>query len=75
MMSYTASAAWSRLVLSLCCTEPGPSCGAVLSDRIITVAMSRNGQLGLCCTVEPNCSDMSARLVAASVIRDHALDT
>jgi hypothetical protein len=75
MMSYTASAAWIRLVLSLCCTKPDPSCGAVLWGRIITVAMSRNGQLGLRCTVEPNCSGMSARLVAASVIRDHALDT
>jgi hypothetical protein len=34
MMSYTASAAWSRLVLSLCCTEPGPFRGAVMSGRI-----------------------------------------
>jgi hypothetical protein len=37
--------------------------------------MSRSGQLGLCCTVELNCSDMSARLAGASVTRDRALDT
>jgi hypothetical protein len=74
-MSCTASAAWSRLVLSLCCTEPGPSCGAILLGRITTVAMSRSGQLGLCCTVKLNCSGLSARLADASVTRDHALDT
>jgi hypothetical protein len=43
--------------------------------RITTVAMSRSGQLGLRCTVEPNCSGMSARLACASVICDRALDT
>jgi hypothetical protein len=75
MMSCTASAAWSHLVLSLCCTEPVPSCGAVLSGRIITVAMCRSGQLGLRCTVEPNCSGLSARLTGASITRDHTLDT
>jgi hypothetical protein len=75
MISCTASAVWSRLVLSLCCTEPGPSRGAVLSGRKTTVATSRSGQLCLCCTVEPNCSSMSARLVGASVTRDRALDT
>jgi hypothetical protein len=37
--------------------------------------MSRSGQLDLRCTVEPNCSSMSARLAGASVTRDHALDT
>jgi hypothetical protein len=37
--------------------------------------MSRTGQLGLCCTVELNCSDMSACLAGASITRDHALDT
>jgi hypothetical protein len=37
--------------------------------------MSRSGQLGLRCTVEPNCSSMSARLADASVTRDRALDT
>jgi hypothetical protein len=37
--------------------------------------MSRSNQLGLCCTVESNCSGMSARLVGASVTRDCALDT
>jgi hypothetical protein len=46
MMSYTASVALSHPVLSLCCIEPGPSRGAVLSGRISTVAMSRSGQLG-----------------------------
>jgi hypothetical protein len=58
MMSYTASAAWSRPVLSLCCTEHGPSRGAVLSDHITTVGMSRSGQLGRRCTTEPHCSDL-----------------
>jgi hypothetical protein len=37
--------------------------------------MSRSGQLGLRCSVKPNCSDMSARLAGASVTRDRALDT
>jgi hypothetical protein len=37
--------------------------------------MSRSDQLGLHCTVEPNCSGMPARLAVASVIHDHALDT
>jgi hypothetical protein len=37
--------------------------------------MSRSGQLGLRCTVEPNCSGMSARLAGTSVTRDRALDT
>jgi hypothetical protein len=70
MMSYTTSAAWSRLVLSVYCTEPGPSRGAVLSDRITTVAMSRSDQLGLCCTVESNCSGLSTRLADTSVTHD-----
>jgi hypothetical protein len=74
-MSCTTSVAWSRHVLLLCCTEPGPSCSAVLSGHITTVAMSRSGQRGLRCTVEPNCSGLSARLADASVTRDHALDT
>jgi hypothetical protein len=74
-MSCTMSAAWSHLVLSLCCTEPGPSRGAVLSGHITTVAMSRSGQLGLRCTVEPNCSSLSACLAGASVTRNRALDT
>jgi hypothetical protein len=71
MMSCTASAVWSRPVSSPCYTEHGQRCGAVLSSRITTVAMSRSGQLGLRCTVEPNCSGMSARL---AVTRDRALD-
>jgi hypothetical protein len=74
-MSCTASAAWSRLVSSSCYTEHGQRYGAVLSDRITTVVMSRSGQLGLCCSVEPNCSDMSARLAGTSVTRNRALDT
>jgi hypothetical protein len=56
MMSYTTSAAWSHPVLSLCCIEHGPSRGAILSGRITSVAMSTNGQLGRCCTVESHCS-------------------
>jgi hypothetical protein len=75
MMSCTTSAAWSRPVSSPCYTEHGQRRGVVLSDRITTVAMSRSGQLGLRCTVEPNCSGLSARLVDASVTRDRALDT
>jgi hypothetical protein len=34
-----------------------------------------SGQLSLRCTVELNCSGMSARLAGASVTRDRALDT
>jgi hypothetical protein len=75
MMSYPASTAWSHLVLSLCCTEPGSSHGVILSGRITTVVMFRSGQLALCCTVQLNCSDLPARLTGASVTRNHALDT
>jgi hypothetical protein len=45
-VSGTSSAAWSRLVLALYCTERGLYRGAVLSGRITSVAMSRSGQLG-----------------------------
>jgi hypothetical protein len=62
MMSYTVSAAWSRPVLSLCCTEHDPSRGAVLSGHITWVDaalnMSRSDQLGRRCTIEPHCSGM-----------------
>jgi hypothetical protein len=58
MMSCTASAAWSRPVLSLYCTEHGMSHGVVLSGCITSVAMSRSGQLGQRCTVEPHCSGL-----------------
>jgi hypothetical protein len=58
MMSYTVSIAWSRPILSLYYTEHGQRCDAILSGRITTVAMSRSGQLGLRCTVEPNCSGL-----------------
>jgi hypothetical protein len=58
MMSYTASPAWTRLVLSLCCTEHDSYCGAVWSGRITSVSMSRSGQLGRRCTIEPHCSGM-----------------
>jgi hypothetical protein len=51
MMSCPVSAAWSCPILSLCCTEPDPSRGAVLSSRITTVAMHKSGQLGRRCTV------------------------
>jgi hypothetical protein len=37
--------------------------------------MYRSGQLSRCCTVEPNCSGLSARLTDASVIRERALKT
>jgi hypothetical protein len=75
MMSYTESVAWSRPVSSPSYTEHGQRYGAVLSGRITTVAMSRSGQLGLHCTVEPNCSSISARLAGVSVTHDRALDT
>jgi hypothetical protein len=74
-MSCTASAAWSQSVSSPCYTEPGLFRGAILSGRITTVAISRSDQLGLRCTVEPNCSGMSARFASALVTRDRALDT
>jgi hypothetical protein len=58
MMSCTTSTAWSRLVLSLCCTEHVPSRDAVLSGRITIVAVSSCGQLGRRCTIEPHCSGL-----------------
>jgi hypothetical protein len=75
MMSCTASAAWSHPVSSPCYTEHGQRCSAVMSGRITTVAIFRSGQLDLRCTVESNCSDLSARLAGASVTRDRALIT
>jgi hypothetical protein len=75
MMSYTSSTAWSRPISSPCYTEHGQRCGTVLAGRITTVAMYRSGQLGMRCTVELNCSGLSARLAGASVTRDRALDT
>jgi hypothetical protein len=75
MMSYSASAVWSRPVSSPCYTEHGPCCSSILSDRITTIAMLRSDQLGLCCSVEPNCSGMSACLTGVSGTRDRALDT
>jgi hypothetical protein len=74
-MSCTTLVVWSRHVSSPYYTEHGQRCGAIMLDRITTVAMSRSGQLGLRCTVEPNCSGMSARLAGASVTRDRTLDT
>jgi hypothetical protein len=44
-------------------------------NMVSTVVMSRSGQLGMCCTVEPNCSDMFARLAGVSITHDRALDT
>jgi hypothetical protein len=75
MMFCMASAAWSCPVSSPCYTEHGQHCGAVLSGRITTVTMSRSGQLGLRCTVEPNYSGLSARHAGASVTCNCALDT
>jgi hypothetical protein len=73
-MSCTTAVAWSRHVSSSCYTEHGQRSGAVLSDRITTVAMFRSNQLSLRCTVELNCGGLSARLVATSVTCDHALE-
>jgi hypothetical protein len=72
MMSCTALAAWSRPISSSCYTEHGQRYGAVMSCRIITVAMFRSGQLGLRCTVD--CSGLSACLTGALVTCDRALD-
>jgi hypothetical protein len=75
MMPCTVSAALSHPVSSPCYTEHGQRCGDVMSGRITTVAMFKSCQLGLCCTVEPNCSSMPARLTDVSVTHDRALDT
>jgi hypothetical protein len=75
MMSYTASATWSRPVSSSCYTEHGQCCGAILSGRITTIAMSRSDQLGLYCTIEPSYSGMSTCLAGALVTSGRALDT
>jgi hypothetical protein len=37
--------------------------------------MPISGQLGMRCTVEQNCSGLSARLAGSSVTRNRALDT
>jgi hypothetical protein len=52
-MSCTTSTVWSHPVSSPCYTEHGQRCGAILSGRIATVAMSRSGPLGLRCTIDP----------------------
>jgi hypothetical protein len=75
MMSCTMSAVWSYPVSSPCYTEHGQHCGAILSDRNTSVDISRSGQLGIHCTIELNCSGMSACLKGTSVTRDRALDT
>jgi hypothetical protein len=69
------SAALSRLVSSHCYTEHGQRRDVVLSSCITTVAMSRSGQLGQHCTVEPNYSGLSAHLTGASVTHERALET
>jgi hypothetical protein len=58
MMSCLVFAAWSHPLLSLCCTEHGSSHCAILSGHIITVAMSRSGQLDRRCTVEMHYSGL-----------------
>jgi hypothetical protein len=68
-MSCMPSAAWSHHVLSLCCTEHDPYCGAILSGRITSVTMSRSGQLGRRHTVAACTS------VDASVMHERALKT
>jgi hypothetical protein len=75
MMSCTASVTWSRPVSSPCYTEHGQRCGAILLGRITIVVMSKSYQPGMRCSVEPNCSGLSAHLAGASVTRDLALDT
>jgi hypothetical protein len=44
-------------------------------NMVSIVVMSRSGQLGMRCTVEPNCSDLSERLAGVSITHDRALDT
>jgi hypothetical protein len=68
-MTCTTSIVWSHPVLSLYCTEFGPSRGAVLSGHITTAAMSRSGQLDRRCTVAAYTS------ACASVMHEHALKT
>jgi hypothetical protein len=58
MMPCPVSAAWSRPILSLCCTEYDLSRDAVLSGHITAVAISMSGQLGRCCTVGAHCSGL-----------------
>jgi hypothetical protein len=58
MMSCTASAACSRPVLSLYCTEHSLYRGAILSGCITSVGIFRSGQLGRRCTIELHCSGM-----------------
>jgi hypothetical protein len=58
MMSCTMLVAWSRTILSFCCTEHGPYCGAVMSGRTTSIAMSMSDQLSRRCTAEPHCSDL-----------------
>jgi hypothetical protein len=58
MISCMMSAAWSRPVLSLCCTEHDPYRSAILSGRITSIAMSKSGQLGRRCTIEPHYSGL-----------------
>jgi hypothetical protein len=75
MMSCTTSAVWSHHVSSPYYTEHGQRCGAILLGHITTVAMFRSSQLGLRCTIQPNCSGLSTRPSGASVTCDRALDT
>jgi hypothetical protein len=58
MIFYMTSTTWSHSILSLCCTEHGQHRDAVLSGRIITVTMSKSGELGRRCTVEPHSSGL-----------------
>jgi hypothetical protein len=58
MMSCPVPAAWSHPVLSLWCTEHGPSRDAVLSGHITALVMSRSGQLGRRCSVGTHCSGL-----------------
>jgi hypothetical protein len=37
--------------------------------------MFKSGQVGMRCTVEPNCSRLSTRLTGASITRGRALET
>jgi hypothetical protein len=67
MISYTTSAAWSRLRRQQCgvilsyrsaALNMAQRRGAVLLGHITTVAMFRSGQLGRCCTIESHCSGL-----------------
>jgi hypothetical protein len=70
MISCMVSVAWSHHVLSFCCTEHSPYRGAVLTDRITSVAMSSSCQLDRCCTVA-TCTSTDASITHERALKTH----